>query len=74
MLQLKKCIEQEINLTIGTDGAISGNDLDMWLAMRLTCGLAKGLNMEADALNAEQVLHMATINGAKALGLVRLTW
>ena len=43
-----------INLTIGTDGAISGNDLDM-LAMRLTCGLAKGLNMEADALNAEQV-------------------
>ena len=57
-----------INLTIGTDGAISGNDLDMWLAMRLTCGLAKGLNMEADALNAEQVLHMATINGAKALG------
>ena len=57
-----------INLTIGTDGAISGNDLDMWLAMRLTCGLAKGLNMEADALTAEQVLHMATINGAKALG------
>ena len=58
----------EINLTIGTDGAISGNDLDMWLAMRLTCGLAKGVNMEADALTAEQVLHMATINGAKALG------
>ena len=57
-----------INLTIGTDGAISGNDLDMWLAMRLTCGLAKGLNMEADALTAEQVLHMATISGAKALG------
>ena len=57
-----------INLTIGTDGAISGNDLDMWLAMRLTCGLAKGLNMEADALTADQVLHMATINGAKALG------
>ena len=57
-----------INLTIGTDGAISGNDLDMWLAMRLTCGLAKGLNMEADAITAEQVLHMATINGAKALG------
>jgi 5-methylthioadenosine/S-adenosylhomocysteine deaminase len=57
-----------INLTIGTDGAISGNDLDMWLAMRLTCGLAKGVNMEADALTAEQVLHMATISGAKALG------
>ncbi len=47
---------------------ISLFDLDMWLAMRLTCGLAKGINMEADALTAEQVLHMATINGAKALG------
>ena len=57
-----------INLTIGTYGAISGNDLDMWLAMRLTCCLAKGVNMEADALTAKQVLHMATISGAKALG------
>ena len=65
---VKEMYRAGINLTIGTDGAISGNDLDMWLAMRLTCGLAKGLNMEADALNAEQVLHMATINGAKALG------
>ena len=64
----KEMYRAGINLTLGTDGAISGNDLDMWLAMRLTCGLAKGLNMEADALNAEQVLHMATINGAKALG------
>ena len=66
--QVKAMHRAGINLTIGTDGAISGNDLDMWLAMRLTCGLAKGLNMEADALTAEQVLHMATISGAKALG------
>ena len=66
--RVKEMHKAGINLTIGTDGAISGNDLDMWLAMRLTCGLAKGLNMEADALSAEQVLHMATISGAKALG------
>jgi len=65
---VKAMHEAGINLTIGTDGAISGNDLDMWLAMRLTCGLAKGVNMEADALTAKQVLHMATISGAKALG------
>ena len=65
---VKEMHKAGINLTIGTDGAISGNDLDMWLAMRLTCGLAKGVNMEADALTAEQVLHMATISGAKALG------
>jgi len=66
--RVKEMHKAGINLTIGTDGAISGNDLDMWLAMRLTCGLAKGVNMEADALTAEQVLHMATISGAKALG------
>ena len=66
--RVKEMHRAGINLTIGTDGAISGNDLDMWLAMRLTCGLAKGVNMEADALTAEQVLHMATISGAKALG------
>ena len=60
--------EAGIRLTIGTDGAISGNDLDMWLAMRLTSGLAKGVSMKPDALPAKDVLHMATLNGAEALG------
>ena len=60
--------EAGIRLTIGTDGAISGNDLDMWLAMRLTSGLAKGVCMKSNALPAKDVLHMATLNGAEALG------
>ena len=60
--------EAGIRLTIGTDGAISGNDLDMWLAMRLTSGLAKGVSMKPDVLPAKDVLHMATLNGAEALG------
>ena len=56
-----------VNLTIGTDGAISGNDLDMWLAMRLVAGLPRGVSMQADALSAKQVLHMSTLNAALAL-------
>ena len=63
-----KMKEAGVRLTIGTDGAISGNDLDMWLAMRLTSGLAKGVFMKPDALQAKDVLHMATLNGAGALG------
>jgi len=57
-----------VRLTLGTDGAISGNDLDMWLAMRLASSLAKGVAMEPAALPAKDVLHMATLNGAQALG------
>ncbi|MEK9641524.1 MAG: amidohydrolase [Paracoccaceae bacterium] len=57
-----------VHLTLGTDGAISGNDLDMWLAMRLASSLAKGVAMEPAALPAKDVLHMATLNGARALG------
>ena len=63
-----KIQEAGVRLTIGTDGAISGNDLDMWLAMRLASGLAKGFSMKPDAFQAKDVLHMATLNGAEALG------
>ena len=41
-----------VRLTLGTDGAISGNDLDIWLAMRLASSLAKGVAMEPAALPA----------------------
>jgi 5-methylthioadenosine/S-adenosylhomocysteine deaminase len=57
-----------VRLTLGTDGAISGNDLDMWLAMRLATGLAKGATMDPKAVSAADTLHMATLNGAEALG------
>ena len=57
-----------VNLTLGTDGPISGNDMDMFLAMRLTATLHKALSGDAAAVNARDVLHMATLNGARALG------
>ena len=61
-------LEKEINVTLGTDGAISGNDLDMWLTMRLAATLPKGKLMKPDIVTAKDVFQMATINGAKALG------
>ena len=57
-----------VNLCLGTDGPISGNDMDMFLAMRLTATLHKALSGDAAAVSVGEVLHMATLNGARALG------
>jgi len=57
-----------INVTLGTDGAISGNDMDMWLAMRLAATIHKAAWEDPTAVSANEALHMATLNGAKALG------
>jgi 5-methylthioadenosine/S-adenosylhomocysteine deaminase len=58
-----------INIGLGTDGAASNNRLDMFAEMRLAAMLAKGQSYDATAISAHQALAMATINGAKALGL-----
>ena len=58
-----------VNVCLGTDGAASNNDLDMLGEMRTAALLAKAVAGRADALTAEQALAMATINGARALGL-----
>ncbi len=57
------------NLALGTDGAASNNDLDMLGEMRTAALLAKGVSGEASALQAAQALEMATLGGARALGL-----
>jgi len=64
-----KLLKAGINVAIGTDGSASNNDIDMLGEIRSTALLAKGLSKQADALPAHQALRMATINGAKALGL-----
>lgn len=61
-----------INVALGTDGCASNNDLDMLSEMRTAALLAKGVAGDASALPAQQALEMATINGAKALGLEAL--
>lgn len=65
----------EIGLTvaIGTDGPASNNDLDMFEEMRLAALVAKVTPNNPTALPAKQALQMATINGAKALGLDAVT-
>jgi len=54
---------------LGTDGAASNNSSDIIAEMRLAALLAKGVSGDAEALPAWQALEMATMNGAKALGL-----
>lgn len=62
-----------VHVTLGTDGAISGNDLDMWLALRLAATLHKAASGRADAVSTAQALDMATLAGARAMGLGHLT-
>lgn len=54
---------------LGTDGAASNNDLDMWEEMRIATLLQKITSGRPTALPAQKVLRMATIEGAAAIGL-----
>lgn len=58
-----------VNVALGSDGAPCSNSYDLFRDMHLAGILHKGYKMDATVLPAEQVLEMATINGAKALGL-----
>jgi 5-methylthioadenosine/S-adenosylhomocysteine deaminase len=58
-----------VNVTIGTDGAASNNDLDMFAEIKQTALLAKAVAQDASVIPAHTALEMATINAAKALGL-----
>lgn len=64
---------RKINVSIGTDGAASNNDLDMFGEMRMAALLAKATSKDPRALPAHTALRMATLNGAKALGLDDIT-
>lgn len=66
---VSKYAEHGINIGLGTDGAASNNRLDLFSEMRLAALLAKGQSGDATAVSAHQALEMATINGARALGL-----
>ncbi len=62
-----------VNVALGTDGAASNNDLDMLGEMRTAALLAKGVVGDCSVVPAHTVLEMATINGAKALGIDDIT-
>ncbi len=62
-------LDHNINVGLGTDGAASNNRLDVLEEMRQAALIAKATSQLADILPAHQVLRMATLNGARALGL-----
>ncbi len=67
---IKEYLEWGIPVAIGTDGPASNNCLDMFREMFLVTGLAKLKNMDASSVEATEVLKMATVNGAHAMGLM----
>lgn len=65
---VKKMLDMGINVSLGTDGPASNNSLDMFKEMYLLSLLQKVDNFDAKALKAEDVIDIATKNGAKAVG------
>ncbi len=61
-------LEAGVNVALGTDGAASNNNLDMLGEMDFAAKIPKGTLLDPTVANAEQILHMATIAGAQALG------
>ncbi len=62
-------LQAGVRIGLGTDGAASNNDLDMWEEMRLAALLQKVDRMDPQVLSASTVLTMATSGGALAVGL-----
>jgi len=58
-----------VNVALGTDGAASNNRLDMFAEMQLAALLGKHVAGDASAVSAAEALQLATINGARSLGL-----
>lgn len=69
MCPVQTFLNEGINVGLGTDGAASNNTLDLFQAIYLAALLGKLASGEASAVSAMDALKMATINGAKALGL-----
>lgn len=67
--KIDQMAKKGINISLGTDGQGSGSNLDMFETMKFTALLQKGVNEDPTAIPAYEVLKMATVNGAKALGL-----
>ena len=67
--RIEDMLNKGIQVAIGTDGAASNNCLDMFREMFLVTGLAKVRGNNAAAVDACEVLKMATVNGAHAMGL-----
>ena len=66
---IRKYTNNDINVCLGTDGVGSGNNMNMFYHMSMLDNLQKGKYQDPTIMSSYEVLKMATINGAKALGL-----
>ena len=62
-------LQNEVNVSIGTDGSTTNNSLDMFGEMKMLSLLQKASRWDPTVLPSQQVLDFATLGGAKALGL-----
>src|SRR5699024_10567127 len=66
---VQRLLDAGVNVALGTDGAASNNDLDGLADMRTPARIGKLAEPDARAVSADTVLHMATLGGARALGI-----
>ncbi len=69
MAPVEEFVRRGIPVAIGTDGPASNNCLDMFREMFLVSGLSKIREGDAASLDAREILYMATVGGARAMGL-----
>lgn len=68
VMPLKKMLDRGINIALGTDGAASNNTLDILKEVYLTALLQKGIDRDPSSVKAEEIVKLATVNGAISQG------
>lgn len=68
-----RLLERGVNVALGTDGAASNNRLDLWSELQIAALLGKHVANDATAVPAADAIRMATINGARAMGIEHAT-
>lgn len=79
IMPLSPMLRSGISIALGTDGAASNNELDVWSEMKTAALVHKGIFRDPTIVSAQQVLNMGTLMGARALGfektgLIREGW
>ena len=68
VMQFRKMLDKGINVTLGTDGVASNNNLDILKELQYAVLLGKGISRSPESVKAEEMFALATLNGAIAQG------